>query len=108
MDCEGRIGDVVTYCEGDVERLRAVHRRIRGLGTFDPTRGLMTRKEVIADFGIDPDLMAAADAVADAARQAEIDEMPDFPAATNLTTRAASMRTAAATTPPTTSDVDGP
>lgn len=28
---EGRIDDVVRYCDGDVERLRAVHRRIRGI-----------------------------------------------------------------------------
>lgn len=30
---QGRIGDVIDYCDDDVRRLRAVHRRIRGIET---------------------------------------------------------------------------
>jgi hypothetical protein len=32
----GRINEVVDYCDGDVERLRAVHRRIRGIEAQAP------------------------------------------------------------------------
>jgi len=73
---EGRIGDVVTYCDGDVERLRAVHRRIRGI--TGPFNGITTRQAAIEEIGFDPEMFEAAEAAADAARQAEIDDMPDW------------------------------
>ena len=47
---DGRIADVAAYCDGDVERLRAVHRRIRGVTVETTTTEFWTNRKGRAEI----------------------------------------------------------